>query len=217
MVIMATRYQNKNTTQTPLKKPLIIGGIVLLVVAGILLITELTNATHFFHTKKAVSSVIPATTNPSHTTSTGTPASDASSAPSKDTTGNTSATDPSNQGNTKQDTGTPAPTTGAAPDTPYGTFVSNHTPGAGNGAPTEESSVCLTTPGASCTITFTNSDGVVKTLPAKTADAKGAAYWDSWDVKTAGFVDGQWDITATATLNGKTAAKKDDRPLVVKL
>ena len=100
--------------------------------------------------------------------------------------------------------------------TPYGTFVSNHKPSLRNSvSPSSEESVCITTPGASCTIIFTNvKDNTNKKLDAKLADNKGTVYW-SWDVKEAGFYAGTWKIQAIATSNGQSKSSEDSLGLEV--
>ena len=100
---------------------------------------------------------------------------------------------------------------GTVPYTPWGGFVSNHHPG--NGTPTTETSVCNTTPGASCYIKFTN-DGQTRTLDTKVADANGSVVWN-WDVSNAGFSSGSWQVSAVATLNGQTASATDTQALVI--
>ncbi len=94
---------------------------------------------------------------------------------------------------------------------PSGAFVSNHRPslsGSG-GVPSSEVSVCNTTPGATCTITFTNTgNNAVKTLASQKTDSNGAVYW-SWDINTAGFSQGTWTIAATSSLNGQSLSAKD--------
>ena len=168
-------------------------------------ILELTDTTYLFHRKKAVSSTI---ASPSSSNS-------PSSSSNK---GNSLASPSSNQ--TSTDTSAKAGTATSGNNSPllvpYGNFVSNHNPGQ-DGAPTTETSVCITTPGASCYIKFTNGDGVVKTLAAGTVDSTGAVYWNNWDVKTAGFTNGTWQIEAVASLNDQTKSTKDDKPLQVQL
>lgn len=95
---------------------------------------------------------------------------------------------------------------------PWGSFVSNHHPGQG-GAPTTESSVCNTTPGASCYIKFTNGESV-QTLAAKLTDSNGSVIWN-WDVSNAGLASGSWKITAVATLNGQTKTTDDPQNLEI--
>ena len=94
---------------------------------------------------------------------------------------------------------------------PWGNFVSNHHPG--NGAPTTETSVCNTTPGATCYIRFTNGS-LNRSLDSKVADANGSIIW-SWDVSSAGFSSGSWQITAIASLNGQTQSTTDAQELVI--
>jgi hypothetical protein len=96
---------------------------------------------------------------------------------------------------------------------PSGSFVSNHKPGQ-NGSPTEESSVCLTTPGASCTITFTMNN-TTKSLPAQTADSSGTAYWASWTPASVGLTAGSWKVSAVATWGTQSATTQDPVPLEV--
>jgi hypothetical protein len=96
---------------------------------------------------------------------------------------------------------------------PWGNFVSNHSPGQ-NGSPLAETSVCNTTPGATCYLKFTNG-AKTRLLDKKVANVNGSIIWN-WDVKAAGFESGDWRITAIATLNGKTKSTVDSLPLSVK-
>lgn len=98
--------------------------------------------------------------------------------------------------------------------TPSGDFVSNHRPNlSGSPAPNTESSVCATTPGATCTISFTMG-GVTKSLEARTTDSNGAAFWD-WKLQDIGLTAGTWKIQASASLNGQTKTASDAIDLVV--
>jgi hypothetical protein len=165
-------------------------GLAVLTVAGL----ELTNATHLLHKAPvATSGTIP----------TKQPDSQDKQAPAK------------NHTDDKDTVKTPtsqAPT--ASLVKPYGTFVSNHHPSlSGKSTPSQEASVCNTTPGASCKITLTK-DGVTKTLAAQTTNSDGAAYWN-WDVKQAGLTLGSWQITATASLRGSTSSATD--PLMLEV
>lgn len=91
---------------------------------------------------------------------------------------------------------------------PTGDFVSNHHPNlSGSPAPSTMTSVCTTTPGASCAISFTK-DGVTKSLSSQPTDRGGATYW-SWKLQDIGLTVGSWKIQATATLNGKTMTSTD--------
>lgn len=99
---------------------------------------------------------------------------------------------------------------------PTGTFVSNHTPNlSGAPAPNSMHSDCTTTPGATCQISFTRTDGKVKTLPTQTTDSAGAAYW-SWTLQEVGLDAGSWTVEAKATLNNKAETAKDSTILEVK-
>jgi hypothetical protein len=202
---MAKKFTLKTgstSAKTPNKKWWILGGIVAVIL--LICILELTDVTHFFHEKKAVSSTI--------TKASSAPPSSSSSSDQADDSTATPSQTPSNPGSTKDTSPTADPN---APLTaPYGTFVSNHRVSKESG--TSEDSVCLTTPGASCTITFTKDDAV-KTLAAGTADSNGAVFWNKWDVKQAGLTNGSWTINATATLGGQSKSTKDSLTLEVDL
>jgi hypothetical protein len=178
---------------------LLLAGLAVVIVAVAVL--EATNTTHIFHRPKAVSDVIKST-NPA-----------ASNHQSNSSSDNQPA---SNSSSTQTDKSTTAVSDSSAPLVPpYGSFVSNHRPslsGSG-GVPSQEQSVCTTTPGATCYIKFSQ-NGAVKTLSAQTTDSKGAAYWN-WDVKASGFTTGSWTITAVAGLNGQTKSTTDSLDLVV--
>lgn len=118
----------------------------------------------------------------------------------------------SQPGNSTNDTAA-APASNVQLIKPFGTLVSNHKPGQ-NGSPLEEGSVCNTTPGASCSITFTK-DGVTKSLPAKTADGAGAAYWSSWTPQSVGLTSGSWMVSAVATLGQQSASTQDTLALEI--
>lgn len=97
--------------------------------------------------------------------------------------------------------------------TPYGSFISNHEPGA-NETPTTVLSTCITTPGAICYIQFLN-NGVIKKLDPKKTNIEGIASW-YWDVEEAGLSSGVWQITAYASLNNQVKSTTDQRSLTVK-
>lgn len=98
---------------------------------------------------------------------------------------------------------------------PTGTFVSNHHPNlGGQPAPNKMSSNCTTTPGASCQISFTLGS-TTKSLPSKTTDAEGSAYWENWTLQSIGLTQGNWAVKATATLGDKTSSATDGQELVV--
>lgn len=169
-------------------------AVTIAVIATVVAALELTNMTYWFHDKPA-----PYTA-------------------SEYTKGdNAMGTD---AGNTSSglDSGSSSPsadddkTTGSAGTTlviPSGNFVSSHHVSASSNL----LSTCNTTPGAICTITLTK-ESSVKSLPAKTIDRGGAAYWD-WQPSDIGLTAGQWSITATATLNGQSLKGEDVMPLIV--
>ena len=170
----------------------------IIVAAIVVVLLEATNTTHIFHKATLTVSTI-ASTHPTSTT--------APSNPQKRAQPNTSSSSTSNQ--TDKSTAPVPPANGStAPIKPTGTFISNHSPNlSGKPNPTQENSVCVTTPGATCYIEFTQG-GVVNKLDAETTDSNGAAYW-TWDVSQDGFTTGTWQVTIVATLNGKTATSTD--------
>ncbi|MBI2591890.1 hypothetical protein HYW36_00170 [Candidatus Saccharibacteria bacterium] len=138
------------------------------------------------------------------------------------TDGNTTSKPASSKGEPAQDsnTATPSPKTpgnstsdsapsGEAPKTPYGNFVSSHSARLNDA----EFSTCITSTGAKCKISFSK-DSTTKTLDEKTTDADGAAYW-TWKPQDLGLTAGSWQITATATMNGKISSATDNRPFVI--
>ncbi len=194
MAIFSTRRIKRFLNQHPIKSL----GAVLLVAALVLAILELTNITHLFH-ESSVPPVIPVTTNNSSANS-----SNHNDQNNPDSNSDKSSSSPS--GSSKH--------VNLPLYAPYGDFVSNHHPNLGGSpAPSQETSVCNTTPGAKCTIRFTKGS-VTTSLPSQITDSKGTTYWN-WDVKTAGLTAGNWTITAAATLNGQTKTTQDPLPLSV--
>lgn len=171
---------------------------VLVIVTGIL---ELTDTTYIFH-KQKIETVVPVKDTSSSSSSQSTPA-DTTSQPS---------TQPSQTPSDKSSASTPTPNSSTPLIVPYGTFVSNHKPGQ-NGSTSDEQSVCNTTPGATCSIKFTQ-DNIVKSLPTQTTDSNGATYW-LWDIKQAGLTSGTWEITAVSNLNGQSKTAQD--PLALEI
>ncbi|HSW66042.1 MAG TPA: hypothetical protein VLI54_02805 [Bacillota bacterium] len=94
---------------------------------------------------------------------------------------------------------------------PSGNFVSSHK--ADLSSVPSLQSVCVTTPGASCYITFTQGS-TTKSLATQTTDRGGAAYW-TWKLQDIGITEGNWTITASATLNGETKTGTDALKLEV--
>ena len=94
---------------------------------------------------------------------------------------------------------------------PSGNFVSAH-----KNVPVSSvlSSVCNTTPGANCVITFTKGN-MTKSLPKKVADQSGAAFWDSWSLSDIGLTSGTWAVAAIATLDNNSKTVSDALELTV--
>lgn len=203
---MNTRYKKtkRNNWRVPLWS-IILAFIVLLLVAG---------GIYFFlirqDTQPITSGVIKAS---SPTASKSSSSANNQSSAAIDSTASTNST--SSAASTKALAGSStAPSDGSLDSPPTGTFVSDHSPNLdGSPHPSSEESACNTAPGASCYIQFTK-NGIVKTLPTKTADSNGSVIWD-WDVKLAGFTTGNWQINAVASLNGQTQTATDNMPLVV--
>lgn len=196
----------KKLKSSPAKHSFILKAIGLLVLAAIVVaVLEVTNTTHLFHKAKLTVSIIPST-HPSSTTApvlSHTKTQINSSYSSANQSAKNTAPAPSANSNSS-----------AAPVTPTGDFVSDHAPNlSGNPHPSQENSVCVTTPGATCYIEFTQGN-VAKQLSTQTADSNGAVYW-TWDIAQDGFTAGSWQITAVASLNGKTATSTDPRALLI--
>jgi cytoskeletal protein RodZ len=82
--------------------------------------------------------------------------------------------------------------------TPWGNFVSNLNP-SNNSPENQEESVCNSSPGVTCTITFTQGSKTITLLQPKTTNADGAAYWGPWTASQVGLTSGDWQINATAS------------------
>lgn len=179
--------------------------LLLLIIAiggGIVLILEWTGTTHIFHKRQKS---LPVVTASQDTKGEGLSIS-ANSEAGNTTTSKTSTDEP---GDTKSNTGNA--NEAATLLAPSGNFVSAHN--VPSDAPI--ASVCNTTPGATCTITFTNGS-VKKNLPSQTTDRGGSTYWNEWTAKSIGLTVGSWQISASASLNGVTQSSSDVMPLVVK-
>ncbi len=167
----------------------------LVILAGILVLAlEATNTTHFFHKQKAVSGTIKTISSPP------------SAAAASTTQTNNTVKNPSGYSAGPKTSSPGAGTSSSTLTAPYGTFISNHYPGQ-NGTLTKEQSTCNTTPGASCYIRFTQGS-VTRTLPTQTTNNNGSTSW-LWDIGKAGLTSGSWQVSAVATLNGKTSTTTD--------
>lgn len=91
----------------------------------------------------------------------------------------------------------PAPPASDALLSPSGAFLSSHRLSlSGSGVPSNARSVCQTSPGASCVITFTNGS-TSRSLPSQQVDAGGSTSW-SWSVADVGLTAGHWEVQVTA-------------------
>jgi len=89
---------------------------------------------------------------------------------------------------------------------PYGSFVSNHGPSK-NASKSLILSQCISSPGAVCYIKFEKKD-TIRSLPPQKLDSSGVTEW-LWDIKKAGFSEGQWTIKATSSYKSKTITVTD--------
>ena len=179
------------------KIPALLAVLALLAIGVFLL--ELAGVTHFFHRKTAV------ITSGQSVTSTGSGQSITKGQPSSNDNSNNSPE--SQPGDSKNGTSGQTSSTLLVPS---GDFVSAHNVQ----LDTPIASVCNTTPGATCIISFT-SGSLIRSLTAETADRGGSAYWNSWTPRSMGLTVGSWQVQATATLNGQTKTAVDANMLVV--
>lgn len=82
-------------------------------------------------------------------------------------------------------------------------------------------SLCKTTPGATCQISFTKLrtkqlGDTVRRLPAQTTDGQGLTYW-TWRVRDLGLDEGEWLVKAQATLGQRTESATDPIRLRIEL
>lgn len=173
---------------------------VVLAAVGVVAVLELTNTTYLLH-KKVVPATIPAKSQESE-------AKKSASKNSGDSKQKDTDEEKTKIASSAGGTGSNLPLI-----EPFGSLVSNHTPGQ-NGSDTKEQSTCNTTPGATCYIEFTHtSNGKVTRLPSQTTGSDGSTGW-SWDAKT--LTAGQWEVKAVASLNGQTKSVTDNMKLEVR-
>ncbi len=188
----ASRTQKKSKT----KLWYVIGGVVILaaVIAGV--------ALYYHHKNNSPAAIVTNNTGAGQNTK---------GAGSSGTSGSTSKGSGSSASGS---TGSSSTTSTATLTAPYGNFVSDHHPNlSGSPAPNTMASVCITTPGASCTISFTNGN-TTKSLPSGTANSDGSVSWN-WKLQDIGLTQGTWKITATAKLGSQTKNTSDQLNLEV--
>lgn len=190
---------------TKSKKPkrtiLLIVGIVLLL-ALVFAVLEVSGITHVFHKANNDQATYGTASQSTKGEPTDTDSSKQNPSPAPTSSPNPTSTDTGSQPtNDKSSTDGSAPVTLQAPT---GNFVSAHKVPVN--APL--ASVCNTTSGVSCQITFT-SNGVTKSLPAQTTDRGGSTYWNGWTPSKIGLTAGSWKIQAIAT-SGNQKQTTDD-------
>jgi len=178
-------------------------GLCLIVVA-----LELTGVTHIFHHKKTNSTdAVQVDTGGGGTSNNQKgEATDNAGASTKGSDSGSSQSLPAQAGSDKS----LAPSNTTTLLVPTGDFVSAHHISQSSAL----TSVCNTTPGATCTIVFTK-DGDSKSLTAQTTDSNGSTYWNNWTPQGKGLAPGTWQIQAIATLNGQSKTASDAMNLVV--
>lgn len=204
------RLQTKSKQSWFTKKKIVILAVILGVLIGAIIVLEKTDTTHLFHSGNR--GFVTQKNSPGRTAGSDTKGeTDSSTTPTN--SGSSSTGQESPEQNKDKDSDTTTPTNAELKD-PTGTFVSNHHPNlSGNPAPNEIQSVCVTTSGAYCEITFTK-DGITKSLPKQLTDRGGAAYW-TWKLQDIGLTKGTWKIQAKATLGSQTKTADDAATLEV--
>jgi len=209
------KLKNKLVQHKGRKKILIICLAAVLVLGGALAALEFTDKTHFLHnsSNKNLETQKSSDSRTAGQNTKGDVESDSNKGNSSSNGSTSTGTDTTTPEDNKSDTGsTVDPNTPLV--APTGNFVSNHSPNRkGTPHPSSMQSVCNTTPGASCTIIFTNGS-TTRYLPAQTADKGGATYW-TWDVKDIGLTEGSWTIQAKATLGSQVKTASDQVNLQV--
>jgi hypothetical protein len=167
---------------------LVVGGVILLVL-------ELTNTTHLFHSKPAAK--LQATTGGANTKGAGQASSNQSSGLGTQSTNTSSPSSASKQPNSSPVSSTPL-------QAPWGTFANVYTAKLNE----QMESTCNTTSGATCQIFFTSGD-TTKSLDVETTDAGGAVYW-AWTPASVGLTPGVWHLTMRAVLGSQTKSTSND-------
>lgn len=127
-------------------------------------------------------------------------------------TDNTDVQPPATQTNKAPTSSGAANETNQALESPgtYSTFASYYSPNLS----TRENTTCVATPGAQCTVEFTQGS-ITKSLTPQTTDSTGSAYF-YWSPSSAELSPGAWTIVLKATLNGASKTAQDSQTLQVK-
>lgn len=191
----------RNTPKKLLLTLLLVGGVIAVVV-----VLEVTDTTHIFH-KKADTTFRPTPT------SGGASANNQKGEPLRTGTSTaTQQTGAAQPGDQKSSSGSSTVTNLLAPS---GDFVSAHgTSAYPIKSDAQLTSVCNTSPGAMCIISF-SSAGFTKSLPEQTTDRGGSTYWNNWTPKSIGLTPGSWQVKAVAISGSQTKEAVDALELVI--
>jgi hypothetical protein len=182
---------NKRTIK---RRYIIVPMLVLLVAVIAITILEYTNTTHLFHSKPSNT-----TASPDIKGETASPPGQQTVSPASPSTATSGPIEPSTNNKTDGPIDDNTPLTLSSSE-----LVSAHKVQSDSSIV----SVCNTTSGATCTISFTK-DGVRKSLQPEVADRGGTAYWNGWRPKDIGLTPGTWSIEATAKLDSQEKTMAD--------
>lgn len=146
------------------------------------------------------------------------PSEDTTDTPTADDTDPTTPGDPVPDGvtDTDGDAATPEIDVADPPLEPTGPFVNTHRFSLdGNDAPGAGQSICRTSPGATCTVSFlTGAGDVAASLDPQTVPAQGVVSWD-WSPARIGLGAGSYEIEVTATRGDHEIVVRDASELIV--
>jgi len=182
----------KNTTKNKKRLIILSAALVILVVALSIILYKY----HYASTVKPITA--------SQTTKGESNGTSASAQNNETTSGNVPSSNSTTQPSSINNSATSTTTSSVKLITPNGDFVSAHDVSLNDPI----TSVCNTTPGASCQINFTNGD-ITKSLQSQIADSGGAVYWNRWTAQSIGITAGTWTIQAVSKLNTQTETAND--------
>lgn len=191
----ATKIKQKNNVRNVwYKKPFFVVPALIILLAGVVAGLEITDTTEFFHTADRSLATQPTTQNRTA---------------GPETKGETDKpADPPKTDSPKEGDASEEPPVTQELKVPSGNFVSNHRPNlSGQPSPSQIQSVCITTPGATCTIVFIKNNEK-RELPPQKTDGEGAAYW-TWKLQDIGLTEGTWKVQAKATQGSQTKTADD--------
>lgn len=197
-------YKNNHYTPPRSRKKLVLIISIIVLLAGIAAALELSGTTHFLHEKK-----------PSYNNPTAGPATKGIPNDEQQADKNGGQNNGGTTGNPSSDPKHPIePVPDGTPLTdPTGNFISTHS--FFLSANPQMESICNTTPGATCKITFTNGN-TTKSLATQVTDRGGATYW-AWKPKDSNInlTPGTWTVAAVVQLGTQTKTATDATTLEV--